>query len=273
MPPEVSFLVPVASPAPFLPEALHSIVAQSRDSWDVVVVMDGPDAVTEEVARSIIPARRLTLTSNAERAGAAAALNIGLAQCRADLIARIDADDRNWPQRLELQLAALRHDPDAVMVGSGARLIDDQGRGHGWLVPSAGRDVRRSLLSRNRIVHSTALIRREPLVRIGGYNGRCVLREDYELWLRLACLGVISSLADVVVDYRRTPGQSSRSAPPPASMCYVGAARYDLARTLSVSTARARAQHAVWCVAQNPVVAGRFGRLSDRRRPADGVIA
>lgn len=248
----VTFLMPVASPAPFLAETLSSVVSQTFESWRLTVVIDGADDSIKSLVGRLVPADRLTVVTLPQRGGISRALNMGLEATETEWVARIDADDRNLPHRLETQMEFVTRHPDTVLVGAGARLISAGGdhRGNRDVVP--GWDVRRALVVRNRIIHSTALFRRRDVIAVGGYNARCFLREDYELWLRLSTQGRIANLEERLVEYRLSPGQSSRRPAPASSLRYVSAARRDACAVLGVSRPRAMILDLAWRAAQQP---------------------
>lgn len=144
-----------------------------------------------------------------------------------------------------------RH-PDTVLLGAGARLISADGDPCGSRNVVPGSDIRRALLVRNRIIHSTALFRRRDVITMGGYNARCFLREDYEMWLRLSTQGRVANLEEQVVEYRLSPGQSSRQSAPSSSLRYVSAARLDACAVLGLSKPRATLLDIAWRAGQRP---------------------
>lgn len=266
----VDFLLPIAGPAPFLAETLHSILDQTYPDWRLVAVLDGPDDGIRQELTKLVPPRQLNLVELRARSGLCTALNAGIEVSEAAFLARIDADDVNLKDRLSIQLAAAERWPASLVIGGSAVLIDESGAEVGGIEVVSGADVRQSLLTRNAIVHSSALIRREPLVAVGGYNLQCPLREDYELWLRLAAQGPVGNVAEPVVRYRLSSGQVSRRTPPKESIREVGRARVGAARAIGAPVAGARLRQAAWAAMQSPVAQRRLGRLRRFRR-VDGT--
>ncbi len=246
--------MPVASPAPFLAETLASVRSQTYEDWRLTVVLDGEDETSESLIRGLVPDDRLTLVTLSNRGGISRALNMGLEATKAEWVARIDADDRNLPRRLESQMRYVTKHPETVLLGASARLITETGDPFGNRDVYSGPDIRRALLVKNRIVHSTALFRRRDVIAVGGYNARCFLREDYELWLRLSTLGRIANLTERLVEYRLSPSQSSRRPSTPAALRYVSAARRDACAALGVSKPRSMVFDVAWRAAQQPRV-------------------
>ena len=109
----ISVMIGAYNAAPYLGEAIESVFAQTQRPLELIVVDDGSDDGTGDVARSY--GDRLTLVRQ-ERGGNGAARNTAVAQARGDFFAFLDADDRFTPAKLALQLAALRADPELDVV-------------------------------------------------------------------------------------------------------------------------------------------------------------
>src|SRR5947199_5909690 len=119
--PSVGVLVPVRGPAPYLGEALESVLRQAPRP-DAIVVVD--DASPEPVHLDPAHARRCMLVRREERGGAPGARDTGLERLSADLVALIDADDVWRPGKLATQLAALAAHPEAAACFGRARIVD-----------------------------------------------------------------------------------------------------------------------------------------------------
>lgn len=262
---EVSFLLPVAWPAPYLRETLNSIAIQSVSEWRLVAVVDGPGRDVETLLRKMIPRKRLTVIHNATRMGISAALNAGLPHVNTRWIARIDADDVNRPDRLERQLIAAEKWTESVVIGGSAGLIDDTGRRLGALDVPSGPDIRRKLLLRNQVVHSATLLKTSAIVAAGGYSPTCHLREDYELWLRLSAVGQIGNVPDEVIDYRLGAHQTSRGSSTSQAYREVQSARRLAASALGYSEWSAWWRGTIWRVGQSGRSQKYLGRLSGVR--------
>jgi glycosyltransferase involved in cell wall biosynthesis len=263
---KVSFLMPVAAPAPFLAETLESVLAQSFEDWSLTAVLDGHSVEVEDLIRASIPSDRLTLVRLRKKQGISRALNAGLRATGAELVARIDADDVNLPDRLRFQVEFMDRSPDVAIVGGAALLIDEHGDVLGQLAVRSGSDIRKALLIKNRLVHSSVMFRRDAVQGIGGYNARCLLREDYELWLRLAAEGPVANIPEAVVMYRLNEGQISRRSMPAGSGAYVAAARRDAARAVGIPSMVAKGISVAWTAAQRDRIKSRLGALRRQRK-------
>src|SRR4051812_38085369 len=115
--PRVSVLMPVFKPDErFLRQAIDSLRAQTIDGWELVVVEDPPASNAREVITSFGDAR-LRHHLRAKRSSLPDALNDGLRQCRAPLVARLDGDDICVPDRLQRQCDYLDAHPGVAVIG------------------------------------------------------------------------------------------------------------------------------------------------------------
>jgi len=249
----VDFLLPIKPPAPHLDETLLSILSQTHKDWFLIAVVDGASLPTVRLLEDRIPSQRLRIISSPMTRGIAVSLNDALRESKSEFCARIDADDVCEPDRIEAQLKHMRCSPSMVVLGGSAAIIDATGRIRLWYHALDDCDVGRRLLWRNRIVHSSVLMRRTPILAVGGYNSEAVRREDYELWMRAALTGSVATMSKRLVRYRIVPGQESEMPATTSSIAAVSRARMALAERLGLSRIEARLIDAAWRSAQSPV--------------------
>lgn len=203
--PSVSVLLPVHNGKPYLEPCIESVQRQSISNWELVLVDDGSEDGSIDVLRAFAKAdERIRLVSIPERKGVTAALNVGLRHCRAELIARLDADDICVPHRLERQRDYLQANPAIVAVGCWVMRIDADGDAIAvgrW--PREHTDIdRRLLCGEGGLPHPGAMIRAATLQQIGGYREEFVYAQDKDLWLRLGEVGELANLEEVLLYYR-----------------------------------------------------------------------
>jgi glycosyltransferase involved in cell wall biosynthesis len=202
--PTISVLLPVYNAERYLDEAVMSILSQSFADFEFIIIDDGStDGSLKLLQHYANNDPRVRLVSRANT-GYCKALNEALSLARGEFIARMDADDVALPQRFEKQVRFLREHPEVIVVGGAVDLIDGEGR---MLLrtpqPESDQEIQKAALSgRCLIVHSTAMIRREPMVRAGGYDEALAPSEDLDLWLRLGEIGKLENLPDVLGKYR-----------------------------------------------------------------------
>jgi glycosyltransferase involved in cell wall biosynthesis len=204
-----------------LRQALESVLAQSFSDLEIVVVDDGsvdrPDRVVQQLTGQGEGRVRLLRTPGV---GNAEARNVGLAHARGSLIAFLDDDDIWEPDKLLIQTRFMKEHPSAGAVCSRVAAIDEAGRflpDH-WaerLKRCAGRSAAlkgpalRHLLLANRVVPSSALIRREVIEECGGFDETLFVAADWDLFLRVAEKWDIMELPQRLVRYRVHAGRVS----------------------------------------------------------------
>lgn len=213
MTPAVTVLMPVLDPDPeYLRKAVASIVAQTVTDWEFVIVEDpGPRSAAEIVAEFADP--RIRLIRNDTKTGFAAQLNRGLAEARADLIARMDADDVSHPDRLTAQLGYLTDHPDVDVVGSRIEIIDPDDKLIGARdYPLDHAAILSDLRRYNAVAHPAVMFRKATITKAGGYRATTHAGvEDYELWCRLAAAGArFANLPAALLCYRIHPAATKQ---------------------------------------------------------------
>lgn len=204
-PPLISVVMPVYNAERYLREAVDSILAQTLRDFELIAVDDG----SRDASRSILDdyARRDPRVRVISRpnTGIVGALNDGLAAARGEFIARMDADDWVTPNRFERQVAFLREHPDHVCVGSFFNYMDASGALVKWnpreTDPAA---IERTLLAGDggALIHPVILLRRDALEKTGFYRVEAQWVEDLDLYLRLAQVGRLSNVPEVLLHYR-----------------------------------------------------------------------
>lgn len=212
--PRVSVLMAVFNGGRFLAESVESILAQSFADFEFVIVddasTDGSVAVLESYA-SRDP--RIRLFCNPQNSGQTACLNQGLGECRADRVARQDADDLSHPRRLAAQWQAVENNPSLILIGVNGWIIGETGRFAGMIhVPVEDAGIRWSLPFRNPFIHTGVLFRRlHPDGSPVRYDPEFRICQDWELWSRLAGEGTVANLPDRLVSYRHSKNSLSNN--------------------------------------------------------------
>jgi glycosyltransferase involved in cell wall biosynthesis len=190
--------------------AVESVLAQSLESLELVVVDDGSQDRTPALLEAVRDPR-LIVVRNDERQGLAAALNRGLDHARARYVARLDADDLALPLRLERQVERLRAGSLGI-VGSAILEIDASGRSRAFHeMPTDPLSVRWHALFSSPFYHPTVLLDRRILDRHHlRYDPAYQESEDYDLWTRLLAVAEGANLADPLVLYRVHALQASQ---------------------------------------------------------------
>lgn len=204
MTPRVSVIMPARNAARWLEQAIGSLQAQTLADFELLVIDDGSTDDTHSILlRSASLDPRIRVFRTPPR-GLVHALNLGIAQAHADLLARLDADDNAFPERLAIQVRYLANNPDIGLVGSWAHRIDERGAIIGRLRPATEpAELQRILAQANPFIHSSIVLRTALARRLQGYRTMFEGAEDYDLWLRLAELTAVANVPEYLVRYRR----------------------------------------------------------------------
>ena len=204
--PRVTVVMPVYNGARFIFDGVRSALNSSYRDLELLVVDDGSTDDSIIVAtRAAAGDPRLRVVRGAHQ-GVAAARNIALREARGTYIANLDSDDVTFPQRFARQVAYLDRHPRCVALG--VRTIIADGHDRALRVTQryfAHTHIDASLLDGNggAIGNDGAMFRREVALRIGGYEEHLTRTgEDHDFWLRLAEVGELACLPEVLIWYR-----------------------------------------------------------------------
>lgn len=216
MPPRVSILLPVWNAGETLAVCLRSLARQRESDWECVLVDDGSSDDSLSIARAAAERDpRLRILARPHE-GLVPALNAGALECRAPIVARMDADDWMHRDRLALQCALLERSPELDAVGTFVRsfpratLQDGARRYERWLHGLADPEA----LWRDRFVecvvaHPTLAIRRERLLELAYHDHGWP--EDFDLVLRLLARGPrVGVVPRRLLGWRNRPDRTSR---------------------------------------------------------------
>ncbi|MCX6954110.1 MAG: glycosyltransferase [Verrucomicrobia bacterium] len=218
--PRVSVVLPVYNAAITVARAVESIRAQTWADWELVIVDDGSTDGTREILRGLAEVERRIRLIEREHAGVAEAANAGAAAARGAFIARMDADDVSWPERLARQVEYLEAPAsrEVGVIGCGVEFGGDRvaNAGYALHVDWVNSLVTPEEIALNRfveqpVVNPSVLFRRELVARHGGYRDGD-FPEDYELWLRWLDAGVrIAKVPEVLLTWNDAPTRLTRT--------------------------------------------------------------
>lgn len=220
--PKVSVIMPTYNHAPFVSEAIESVLAQQGVDFELLISDDGSQDGTVAVARNHNDPR-IHITANPVNRGACVVLNELIASSRGKYIALLNSDDA-WatPTKLADQVRLLDSHPDIGASFGRATFMDRDGQpmakddvafGHvfdqGNL--NQGEWIRRFFEHGNCLCHPTMLIRKQCYDELGGYNNRLRQLPDFDMWVRLVKRFQIHISEDEWVKFRVLPGENASS--------------------------------------------------------------
>lgn len=209
----VSCVIPVYNGAAFVAEAIGSVLSQTYEPLECIVVDDGSTDDTAQVVGGFGEQIRQLRESNR---GAAAARNAGTRAARGQFVAFLDADDIWEATKLERQMALFRAHRELALVYCGLRLVDREGKHLGSLPPADPLlALRNTLLAEPPFISlaQTGVIPRHVLLATGGFDERLLTGEDSDLAWRLAVQFPIAAVPEPLASYRSHPAQKHLAHP------------------------------------------------------------
>jgi glycosyltransferase involved in cell wall biosynthesis len=186
----------------YVGDAIRSILRQTLTDFELIVVDDGSEDGTLDVARRFESDGRVVVVPQ-PRIGRGRALNVAIANSRGEFIAILDADDLAEPKRLEMQRAYLQSHPEVGVLGGQSRLTFERHDSKRLArIPLTDSEMRRTLPRRNPLVHSAVMMPRAVLEEFGGYDETLSVAVDYDLWIRIASRFQLANLPDVLTVQR-----------------------------------------------------------------------
>ena len=184
--PALSVVMPVYNALPHLDEAIDSILRQSFEDFEFLILDDAStDGSAERLRHWASRDSRIRLLHADSNLGPVRSSNLVARAAKADLVARMDADDVSYPDRLRKQVEVFGSHPAAAVVASLCDIIDPRGRT--LRTPEAWRISRRAAFVP--FAHGAMMYRRHIFDRIGGYREECTYWEDQDLVVRMAEAG------------------------------------------------------------------------------------
>ncbi len=207
---QVSVIIPTYNRAHVLPRAVDSVLAQTFQQIEILIIDDGSTDNTPEILEAY--GDRLMLLSQ-KNGGVSQARNVGIRAASGTFIAFLDSDDAWMPGKLERQVAALTAHPqlplchtEEIWIRNGVRVNPKKKhrkRG-GYIFPYC--------LPLCVISPSSTVLRRELLDEVGLFDERLPACEDYDLWLRIACTHEVAFLEEpLLIKYGGHDDQLSRT--------------------------------------------------------------
>ena len=202
--PKVSVIIPTHNRAKLLGSAIQSVLDQTYQDFELLVVDDGSEDNPEQVVRSFSDPR-VRFVRHLVARGGGAARNTGIQNTSGPYVAFLDDDDTWYPQKLALQVAMLDQGPARLgLIYAGYDIVDPEGRTLSTRIPEARGDLRHKLLASN-VIGGTSLIlvRRTCLQSAGGFDEALPSFQDYDLYLRFSAICDFDFVPQSVSSYRR----------------------------------------------------------------------
>ncbi len=203
--PKITVLMPAYNAAKYIREAIASILHQSFTDFELLIVNDGSVDETVKIIHSFKDSRIVLI--NKDNGGVSTALNLGLKHARAPYIARFDADDICYPNRLKIQYEFITRYPEYSIIGSAADYMDADGHfifthhPHGHL----NEEIQQLKYSVCPFIHSSVFYKKDVIIKNGGYNEHAHTYEDHFLWVNILKNEKGCNLSQALIKVRLNP--------------------------------------------------------------------
>ena len=206
----VSIVIPVHNGEKYIKESIDSCLAQTYSNIEILVVDDKSTDSTLEILKGY--GEKITVLPVEKQNGLGNVINIGIRASKGKYIARMDADDIMYPDRIEKQVEYLENNPSCVAVGGQIDIINENSdiTGHREYAQN-DKDLKKNRFLFQPFAHPAVTLRRSTLEEIGLYPEDMWKVEDVKLFLILSTKGEFANLPDTVLKYRMTFQTESQS--------------------------------------------------------------
>ena len=209
----ITILMSVYNGMPYVRYAIESILQQTFTDFRFLIFDDAStDGTSQLLAQYTFQDNRIKIITNDRRYGLGANLARGVEMTQTPWIARMDADDVAFPNRLELQLKYVEQHPYISVLGGYAIELNSQGQiVSERKVPTSHQQIKK-LIWTCPFIHGTVLLNRESILRVGSYSKKLAKRQDYELWFRCVKANLkFANLPTPLIYYRFTDNTLQRN--------------------------------------------------------------
>lgn len=205
--PPITVFMPVYNTQSYLKEAIESILAQTFTNFEFLIINDHStdkslDIIQDYAARD----KRIRVVNHSGNRGIVESSNEAIALAKGEFLARMDSDDISPLDRLERQYTFLKNHPDYVCVGCKTLLISPDGdplttfpffETHEEIIQAMMRGINPAMMN------PSVMMKVEALMQIGGYCQEYYAAEDFDCFLKLAEVGKLANLPEVLFKYRQ----------------------------------------------------------------------
>lgn len=202
--PIISVVMPVYNGEKYLREAIDSILNQTYNNFEFIILNDGSTDKTEEIILSYDDTR-IVYVKNEENLQIVKTLNKGVSLAKGKYIARMDADDISQPDRFKKQIQFMEHNPDVGVCGTWVKTFGDTVTN--WAYPTESSELYVSLLFYTPIAHPSVIIRKVIFNKFM-YEQSYNKAEDYKLWVDISKKYKIVNIPFFLLRYRLHSSQT-----------------------------------------------------------------
>lgn len=211
--PIISILMPAYNAERYIANAIGSILGQTFAEFELIIIDDAStDSTWEIINWQAKLDNRIKLHRNSSNLKIAKTLNVGIEAAIGRYIARMDADDWSFPDRLQKQYEFMESNPAVVLSGGAIEICDEalsciNKREY----PQSDEEIRRNIFFFSPFCHPAILCKTDMLRKAGGYNESLEVAQDYDLYFRMGRLGLLANLPGCIHKLRTHGSSSSMS--------------------------------------------------------------
>jgi glycosyltransferase involved in cell wall biosynthesis len=210
----VTVFMPVYNAEQFLRQSIDSILNQTFQDFDFIIIEDASTDHSMEILKSYND-KRIRIYQNERNMGISYTRNRGLELCKTEYMALLDDDDIAMPYRIEHEVRYLDEHPEIDVVGGHQRQIDVNGKdlNKQWSVYLNPKYIKAYLMTGNTVVNGSTMFRKKLIDENNiRYQEHCYGAEDYRFWVECSIKGTIANLDEVLLLWRNGHGnETSRS--------------------------------------------------------------
>lgn len=201
--PTVSVIIPTYNRAHMVGRAIQSVLNQTYQDFELIIVDDASTDNTEEVAKSFNDERLQYIRHEKNSGSSVAPRNTGIELARGEYIAFLDSDDEWLPQKLEKQMDKFNSvSPDVGLVYCGyAGVNRETGEALREYTPNGRGEVFKLMVERNLLGSLTVLIRKECFQKAGVFDTEFLSSQDWDMWIRISKYYKFDFIPEVLAKY------------------------------------------------------------------------
>lgn len=201
--PLVSVTMPAYNAEHYIGRAIESILNQSFKNFELIIANDASTDGTLAIIRKYQRKdKRIRIINNKKNLQIAASLNKSVSQARADVIARMDADDVSMPTRLEEQYKILKQYPKVAIVGTDIIVVNKKGiQVSTREYPTSDVAMKKIMYRYSPFAHPVVMFRKNVFEEFGGYDTKLVPCEDIDLWFKIGSKYKFKSIHKSLLQY------------------------------------------------------------------------
>ena len=200
--PLVSIIIPCYRQAEYISEAIESVISQTYDNWECIIIDDGSPDNTKDISSLYIRYDKRIKYIYQENQGVSNARNNGILFSRGKYILPLDADDIIASTYVEKAVSILESHPEYAVAGTLIQRFDEEGY---WGTPGKGHKVSvKDIFQLRAFTHPSVMMRKTALTKVGGYtvSPLTMRSQDFDLWCKLYCNGFVGfNMDEILLDY------------------------------------------------------------------------